>query len=167
MAFFDDLGRKISQSGQEAVKQGKSMATVAKQKSSISALQVKIKDMYAQIGEMYYKENKEHPDELYIDAITTIQKYEKEIEDAKLIIQNEKGIKVCPKCGKEISVAVPYCTVCGTRVEVSHAQETASESETSSVQEESKADSPMCPKCGARVPSGSQFCTTCGTKLGE
>lgn len=167
MAFFDELGKKISQGGQEAVKQGKSMANVARYKSSISTLQSKIKDLYTQIGEMYYKENKDNPDDLYIDAIATIQKYEKEIEAAKTAIQNEKGIKVCPKCGKEISVAVPYCTVCGTRVEASSVQEGTEEAAASPVQEQSVQETIKCPKCGADAPAGSQFCTSCGTKLGE
>jgi hypothetical protein len=55
MAFFEDLGKKVTQTGQEAIKKTKIMAQTTKINSQISAEKRVIADNINKIGERYYE----------------------------------------------------------------------------------------------------------------
>lgn len=53
MAFFDEIGRKISLAGEGAVSKGRAFADVARLNSAVSEEEKKINNSYYQIGKLY------------------------------------------------------------------------------------------------------------------
>lgn len=117
MSFIDEIGRKISQTGQEAVKQTKMMANVTKYKANISALESKVRDAFIFIGKQYFEEHQNDPQAEQIDKMNEIAAYLKEIEEWKFKIQQEKGVLVCQQCGAEVSRESVFCNSCGAKIE--------------------------------------------------
>ena len=62
MAFFDELGKKISVTGQNVMQKAKGMADITSLKSQINEEQKKI-DKYCQnLGHMYYELKQNNPE---------------------------------------------------------------------------------------------------------
>ena len=53
MAFFDDLGKKLSQAGQSAVQKTKEVADIARLNSAIYDEEKRIDSNYLEIGKLY------------------------------------------------------------------------------------------------------------------
>ena len=86
MAFFDELGKKISQTSQGVVQKTKDTAEVIKLNGMISDEEKRINNLYTQI------------------------------EDFKQQIQHIKGVKVCNNCGAEIPENSMFCIGCGAKI---------------------------------------------------
>lgn len=152
MAFFDEIGKKISQTGQEAVKQTKMMANVTKYKANISTLEGKVRDAFTVIGKQYFQDHQNDPQAEQIDKINEIAAYLKEIEEWNFKIQQEKGVMVCPQCGKEVNMDAAFCNNCGAKIE---------RPKPPVVDEGSM----ICPNCGGEVAKGAAYCASCGHKM--
>lgn len=91
MAFFDDLGKKISQTGAEAADKAKEVAQVAKLKSRISDEERNIKQQYIQIGKAFYEANPDCVTAPYADMIAAIKVSEGNIASLQRDIDIAKG----------------------------------------------------------------------------
>ncbi len=118
VSIFNDLGKKISQTSQEAVKKAKELAEIAKLNSSISDEEKNINKYFSQMGEKYlelYGDTTEEPFASYCESIRAskmkIKNYEQEI---KLI----RNIKICTNCGAEYSNNALFCSSCGHKQDV-------------------------------------------------
>ncbi|MDE7389324.1 MAG: zinc ribbon domain-containing protein [Lachnospiraceae bacterium] len=155
MAFFDNLGKKLSQAGQEVSQQTRIFAETAKLNSSISDEEKQINNLYNQIGKSYFESNKDNEASEYRDAILAIRDALARIEGYKEQIRKVKGIKVCPNCGAEVTANAAFCTACGSKV-----PEPMPEPLPNSLVGN-------CPNCGAAVNIGSAFCDSCGYTLSQ
>lgn len=153
MAFFDELGKKISQTGQSAVKKTKDMAEVAKINSMISDEEKSINNNYYQIGKLYTSMHANDCESDFKGMIDSICESEKKIAEYKEQVQLIKGVVKCEKCGGEVSINSAFCNSCGApmpkRVSVQQ-------------QDESMV---KCSKCGKYVKKGMRFCTSCGNPM--
>lgn len=155
MAFFDDLGKKISQTGQGAVKKVKDATEVSRLNTLIAEEEKAINNAYTQIGKHYFETNHAEGAELeesfaawfsYITASKEkIAKYKEEIRSIQNVVK-------CPGCGAECSYAAPFCGNCGTNLTEARA---------------AMDNTPHCPKCGAEVSATALFCTSCGSRIAE
>lgn len=148
MAFFDDIGRKISQAGQSAVQKTKDMTEIAKYNSAISDEQAKINAYYSEIGKLYFSLNREAPDERFAPMVNGIAVAESAIEDYREKIKDIKGIVQCSACGAQLTGGA-FCSACGAAVPVEEP-----------TKPEQNANS--CSACGAAVAPGMAFCSSCG-----
>ena len=64
MAFFDDLGKRISNAGQGVAQSTKNFANITKLNSMITEEEKKVDGLFLQIGKMYYENNALHPEDL-------------------------------------------------------------------------------------------------------
>ena len=75
---------------------------------------------FDQIGRLYYGQYKDMSVDVTkdinarCDAVTELYK---EIKDCELKILFEKGLKLCPNCGKENMLAYAFCFSCGAKFE--------------------------------------------------
>lgn len=90
MAFFDEIGRKLTQTGHSAIKKATEMADVAKLNAAISEEEKKITNAYYQIGQTYvdtHKNNIEIEFEILVaqinDSIDKIADLKRQIQDLK------------------------------------------------------------------------------------
>lgn len=151
MAFFDEIGKKLSQTGQGMVQKTKEMADVAKLNSNISDEEKKLSDTYFQIGQLYVQLHNEDFESNFKELIMQIKESQENIEKFKQEIQEIKGIKRCDICGAEISNNATFCSSCGTAV----AQKKAVNA----------ANLTKCTNCGKMIEKGMRFCTFCGREV--
>lgn len=153
MAFFDNLGKKISQAGQTAVQKTKEMADIAKLNSCISDEERKIKDSYSEIGKLYMSLHDEDHEAAFSELVVGIHAAEKQIAEYQQQIKDIKGVVCCEKCGAEVTGNAAFCSSCGAPMPVVKPVET-----------EEKAAA-KCSKCGAELAPDTKFCTTCGAPV--
>ena len=80
MAFFDELGKKISVTGQNVMQKAKGMADITSLKSQINEEQKKI-DKYCQnLGHMYYELKQNDPEPQLAELVRMVQASYQRIE---------------------------------------------------------------------------------------
>ncbi len=156
MAFFEQLGKKLSDAGQGAAQQAKIFSEVAKLNSSISEKERKISQLYLAIGQAYYAMHKDDisADEYSkMEEITTLND---EIAACREEINRVKGIAKCPSCGADVALGSAFCNSCGAKMP-------QPESAAAPAPEEVH----LCPNCQTPVASEDRFCTNCGAKMDD
>ena len=116
MAFFDDLGKMITQTGQDAVNKTKEVAEVAKLNNSINSAKNRIDDLYKQIGQAFAERNADTAQEPYAGLIALIEEQKRQIADMREEIGAVKGFRSCPKCGAKVADGVAFFGKCGTQL---------------------------------------------------
>lgn len=91
MAFLDDLGKKLSQTGAEAADKAKEVAQVAKLKSQISDEERNIKQQYIQIGKAFFEANPDCTEAPYAGMISAIKASQGKIASLEQDITVAKG----------------------------------------------------------------------------
>ena len=158
MAIFSELGKKISQTTQSAVKGTKDFADITRLNSQISDEQKQITNYYAQIGMRYYELHAAAPeDEVFAGFCTSIAGCVEKIAVLQAEIQKIKGIKKCLGCGAEVPIASVFCGICG--------HDTRKDAEAEAGVEVAVSNAPLCPGCNKEIEPGTAFCTGCGGKL--
>ncbi len=112
MGFFNNLGKKTTEATTK-------IAREAKLKMKITENKQKIKDLYMEIGRKNYENHVREEDidinEFIKDDFSKIDKFSKEIEDARkeILVLNNK--KMCKKCFAEINNDDKFCPKCGEK----------------------------------------------------
>lgn len=150
MAFFDDLGKKLSQAGQTAVQKTKEMTDIARINGLISDEEKKVNNNYYQIGKLYVAMHQSDFESDFGGMISTIRESEAKIRDYKQQIQDIKGVVRCEKCGAEVASNIAFCSSCGSPMPKKAQQPSNS------------ANFIKCIGCGAMVDKNMRFCTSCG-----
>lgn len=151
MSFFDEIGKKLSHTGQMAVQKTKEMADVAKLNSNISDEEKKINNAYYQIGQLYVDLHSDDFEPDFEVLITQLKEAQNNVESLKKQIQDIKGVKRCTTCGAEIPNNATFCSSCGTAV----AQQKTVDA----------ANLIKCTSCGKMIEKGMKFCTFCGNEV--
>ena len=151
MAFFDNLGKKMSQAGQAAAAKVKEVAEVAKLTSAIVDEEKKIEENYLVLGKLYVQAYGDTAEGEFAEKIALIRESEAKIVEYREQIRRAKGIKTCEKCGAEVPCEAAFCSSCGAEMPKQEAP--ASE------------ETVQCAACGAKVAKSLRFCTACGTSM--
>jgi len=147
MAFFEELGKKITKSGQDAAQKAKNMAETVKLNGFISDEERRIKNAFTQIGEQYYQTLGENPDPGFSPLIADINDAKAKISAYAEQIKQIKGVTNCENCGAEVSLTAPFCSGCGT-----------------AIQQAAKPEERSCTNCGKPLEPNQVFCGGCGTR---
>lgn len=154
MAFFEDIGKKVSQTSQEAIRKTKILAETTKLNSKISDEKRTIADLYSKIGERYFEMFSDNPNEGLAEYIAAVKDACRKIEDYEKQINDLKGIERCAGCGAELGEGTAFCPNCGTKVPEPPAEEPKAVEVTIRV----------CKSCGSQLSETAQFCSGCGQK---
>lgn len=112
MGFFNDLGKKTTETTNK-------IAREAKLKMKINENKIKIKELYEQVGKKVYEKYVREEDIKIKDFIdeecSNINNLSKEIEEARkeILLLNHK--KMCKKCFAEIETDAAFCPKCGEK----------------------------------------------------
>lgn len=149
MAFFNEIGKKISQTGQSAVQKTKEMADVAKLNSVVTEQEKILNQQYQILGKLFYEKSIEGDNSLtdFSELFDSISKKMAEIKSYNEQIKLIKGIEKCPNCGNDISLEAAFCLHCGTKIE--------------------RFEKQKCSVCGSEIAEGAAFCTNCGKRISE
>lgn len=152
MSFFDEIGRKVSDVGQKTVQKTKDISDTARINSQINTEENIIKQTYMEIGRKYVEIHSEDSEPELAEYVEMIKESEKKIARYKKIIQNLKGIRICPNCGEEVAREASFCNSCGSRIKEEYLNGDS-------------AGEKRCVKCGSTIEDGMKFCTKCGTPV--
>ena len=138
MAFFDNLGKKISVVAGTAADKAKDLGEIAKLKAEILGIQSDINAALLELGRKTYEQSKSEAEGPYVyDQIESLR------ARIALVKSDNSDDNNC----------------------IINTDETPAESvEEQPTAEESSAPT-VCPACGQPVKSGSAFCSQCGAKL--
>ena len=152
MSLFDEIGRKIVETGQSAAQKTRGMTETMKLNSMISEEEKSIKKAFYQIGKKYCEIFGRNPDQNFAQLISGIRDSMEKIQAYSEQIKQVKGIVNCPSCGYEVSYESPFCGDCGTPMYSVQASE-------------GSAGGAFCGDCGARIESSATLCMECGSKI--
>lgn len=92
MAFFNDLGKKITTVAGDAAVKAKDVAEIAKLKTEIAAEQKKIQQGYVELGKIHYEEIKDTATGQEKEICTGIKASLDAIADIEAKIENVKNV---------------------------------------------------------------------------
>lgn len=143
MDFFEQLGKKLTDTGQNVARQTKNLADVTQLNNAISEREKKVSQLLLCIGQAYYERHKNDSAAEELSLIEEVNSLQAEIAQNREKIKQIKGIVKCPNCGaKAVHDAV--------------LPETSAE-DAGNVR--------YCPNCHAAVAKDDLFCNICGTKM--
>lgn len=151
MAFFDEVGRKLTHAGQSTVQKAKDMTDIAKINSAISEEEKKISNLHYQIGVKYVQLHASEPEAEFAEMVAAIRESEKAIAGYRQQIQDIRGVVTCEKCGAEIAKNSAFCSSCGAPAQKPVMAENP--------------DMVRCSGCGQMVARTMRFCTSCGKSM--
>ena len=151
MAFFDELGAKLTKTGQMAAQKTNDLAETAKLNMRTGELNKVIQEKYARLGERYFALRGSAPEEELAEICAAITKANEELESIRLELQRIRQLKVCPACGAENPSDASFCSKCSAALP---------ELPPRPVEPGTR----FCASCGAKIAETAQFCTKCGAK---
>lgn len=156
MAFFEEIGRKITNAGQGVAQQTKNMAEISRLNARISENNKKMSQLLFEMGQDYYLKHKRETDneeQRYIDQVNALFR---EVMDYQDEIQRIKTAEVCKVCGARIEEGACFCVKCGARLDAGEIENDVLPPAGSTRR---------CSNCGSEVDADSVFCTYCGSKM--
>lgn len=154
MAFFDNVGKKLSQAGQGALQKTKEMAEIARINSSVADEEKRLNNNYYQIGKLYAQLHSTDCEDCFTTYILAVNESLKKIDDLKTELQTLRAVAKCPNCGAEVPTSSMFCNACGTAMP-NAAEKVAGQ----------PTDSVKCNNCGNFINKNMKFCTSCGTPM--
>lgn len=139
MAFFENLGQKLSKGGQDAIQKTKDMAEIVQLNSEINEDRKKLDKMQREVGSLVMTENFH---DLPVDALRKSLRNDTSINKA-LVVSDWKALYERVIRYKEAEERIA-----GARERIAYLK-----------------GEEYCPNCGAQVASNAAFCPNCGTKL--
>lgn len=153
MSIFEEIGKKISDTGQTVISGTKAMMEVSKLNGKIDDNNREIDRLFREIGQSYYMEHKDDENSDFIDIFRRIDDLKSQIKVNDDRIKLIKDSRYCPKCGAFIDMSTLSCNKCGESIELYGVE----------VSENSSFAS--CYNCGTSVLEKDAYCRKCGTRL--
>ena len=160
MSIFDDLGKKLSKAGGNAVEKTKQRTEIARINGRIKEENKKINECHRIIGEMFVEGFRDEAPEEFQVYIRQIDESRDNIDKYREDIDRVKGVKKCPVCGKELLAEDHFCSECGAEFE-----EAQKEAEASAARYDEDTEVAACPECGAIIKAGAESCPACGVRF--
>lgn len=152
MAFFENLGKRLTDAGQGVSQQAKNFADVTRLNGTISDKEKRITQLYTSIGQTYYQKHQNDPSAEEAQMIQSINTLLAEIDQCQEEIKQIRGVVRCSSCGAEVPLTAAFCNACGTRL-------------SQTPEPPLQADTCICPQCHSAVSRENRFCDHCGAKL--
>ncbi len=123
MDFFEKMTEMFAKNSKEFTDKAKDYAEVAKLHTRINAANTKINDALITLGKAYYDAHKNDEETEFKTLFEEIHKAHQTIKKCQEEIQRIKNIKICEKCGEEVSADATYCSHCGAKLRNSVSKE--------------------------------------------
>lgn len=144
MAFFEELGKTLTDTGKEVATKAKALTETLQLKTQINGEKTKLEAAYAVIGKQYYEANKE-PEEAYAKAYEAVRASRERIAALEIELTQIEGTRICAECGAIVPKDSCFCGKCGAPVGEKEAapetEEVQKAEELKDVSEDKKEDS--------------------------
>lgn len=141
MQFVEKIGETFNRTGKDVLQ----LVDATQIKKRIEEEKKNQQKIFAQLGELFYRQVKENPPEQYRESVGEIFNYEERIQEYEDRLEELTRKKNCSYCGAELVDGALFCSQCGKKV----------------TQERAK----RCPLCGGKIEEGDMFCAGCGKKI--
>ena len=177
MAFWSDLGKKISDTTQSVVEKTKTSTDTMRLNGLISDEERNVQRIYAEIGRKYMELHGADGDPDFAGLMQEYQTSKAKMEEYRSQIRKNKHLLICAGCGAEIPETVLYCTRCGAENPVGkrlaeeqrqreEAERAAREADLQAAAVPPTEPQPeFCARCGQPRTAGAMFCTFCGAQF--
>ena len=126
MAFFEELGKTLSDTGKEVATKAKALTETIQLKTQISAERTKLEEAYAAIGKQFYETNNA-PEEAYAKAYEAVRASRERIAALEIELSQSEGTRICAECGAKVPKNSFYCGKCGAPVKEASAEQKTNE----------------------------------------
>ena len=116
MAFFEDLGKKLTKVGEAAAEKTKEVAELTKVNAKILDAQNKLDKAYMEVGKKYLELHPANDDEEMALVVGVVFDMEEQLKDLKKQLQDLKGAVTCETCGAECEADDGFCRKCGAEL---------------------------------------------------
>lgn len=117
--FFEDLGKKITETAGAVTKKTEEMMETQKIKSQIRLEERNKENALQELGKQVYDRyrNGEIVDADFVGLCEAIEQYEEAVQSCLKELAELKGMTLCKNCNGELQAEMVYCPKCGTKVE--------------------------------------------------
>ena len=117
MAFFQDLGKQLSEAAQVVGKRTSEAAEIGRLNGKLSGIRGQIDQLYMQIGKAYYATRESRDEhEAASRMCEQVDELTKQMETIRGMIDRIKQQRRCPNCGGIQPSGSSFCASCGTRL---------------------------------------------------
>lgn len=113
MAFFNDIGKTLTQAGQAAVHKTKEVADITKANTKVLDAQNKLDKAYAEAGRKYAQLHAGNPEDGMKEAMAVVHEMEERLRELQKELYDLKGMAECPECGTMCEGKSAFCPKCG------------------------------------------------------
>lgn len=117
MAFFDELGKVISDKSKEAAEKVKDLTGVIQLKSKLTAEKEKVNKAYINLGKAYYDCHDSAAEEEYAQDFEVIRAGLMKVAELEDQISELEGNRTCAECGAKVEKTAQFCSKCGAPME--------------------------------------------------
>lgn len=134
MTFFEQLGKRLTDTGQNVAKQTRNFADITQLNSTIAEKEKKISQIFLELGQSYYENHKDDEEteesgkireitSLYEEIAMSREKI-KQIKNAGKCAEYESDVlteessdrQYCPNCHALVGKEDLFCNSCGTKL---------------------------------------------------
>lgn len=110
-----NLGQKLTDAGDIAVKKSKEVAETLKNKGIIADEKRKLRDLYREVGRKYYEkcQTENESDAEFSELFESISACKRKIAEREAAIGVIKHRAVCSSCGETLPEDAVFCPKCG------------------------------------------------------
>lgn len=184
MAFFNNVGKVLTETGQGAVRKTKDLTETVRLNGAISEEEEKINALYSQIGEALYANMERIEKKALISYINwkangAEGSVEGEEEICRAVLEKQDYLTAVVEIRSRKEIIADYqeqirilkgigkCPNCGADVAAGAAfcSNCGSPVSDAQTEKESEQKEDVCPVCGAKPDADAVFCIQCGNKL--
>lgn len=119
MFNFEEIGKKISQTGKAAGDKAKQVSEIAKLNIKLGTAEKEADELLLMLGKKAYEASKGNADSEFFGECEEIAAKLDSVKEIKAQIHALKGVVICGKCGAEVDLENEFCGKCGAKVEKS------------------------------------------------
>ena len=117
MFNFEEIGKKISQTGKAAGDKAKQVSEIAKLNIKLGTAEKEADELLLMLGKKAYEASKGNADSEFFGECEEIAAKLDSVKEIKAQIHALKGVVICGKCGAEVDLENDFCGKCGAKVE--------------------------------------------------
>ena len=127
MAFFEELGKVISDKSKEAAGKVKDITGVIQLKSKLSSEREKVNKAYIVLGKAYYDRHESSLEDEFSGEFEIIRSGLVKMAELEDEIAELEGTRVCAECGAKVERNAAFCSASMAETSANPAEETAEE----------------------------------------